>query len=70
MFNESNGFSFFLCIDARLMSIIDAFFFYCSDAQTCRLAFHGKIIRPISSTDTAQLKVYTKKEKEGKIERV
>jgi hypothetical protein len=40
------------------------------DAQTCRLAFHGKIIQVINIEDTIKLKVFTKKEKEGKIERV
>jgi selenocysteine-specific elongation factor len=40
------------------------------NTQTCRLAFHGKIIQVITIEDTVKLKVFTKKEKEGKIERV
>lgn len=40
------------------------------NAQTCRLGFHGKIISAINPNETALLKVYTKKQKEGKIERV
>ena len=41
-----------------------------SDANICRLAFNGTLIKTIDETQIAKLKVFTEKEKEGVVERV
>jgi len=40
------------------------------NANSCRLAFHGKVIRALSPSALAELKIFKHKRKEGQVERV